>query len=178
MLFAAVFLGLFFTAPGDTLPGGALEAVAKYEAERRTPGNAWAPAALWGGPSVALGPAVPNAPGARDSVWVSVSTSTAAWLAGGEEYRVRSVDRSGNRSPWSNYVVTVAGPDTVWTLTGSRTFDRWARAGAAVGFARAPGDTAAGARAEHFEQVQARERARLCSHFGFWALRGAPAPCP
>lgn len=177
-MLAAVFFALFFTAPADTAPGGVVEAAARYEAERRIPGGAWAPATLYGGPSVALGPAVPNAPGARDTVWGSISTAPAEWLAGGEEYRLRAVDRAGNRSGWSNFVVMVAGPDTVWAIMGSRTFDAWAKAGPLVGFARALGDTVPGARAMHFEDVQRAESARLCELFGFWALRGVRLVCP
>jgi len=178
MTLAAVFFALIFHAPGDSVAGVGVEPVASYQAERRVPGGAWAPATLYGGPSVASGPAVPNAPGAPDSAWASLSNAPAAWLAGGEEYRLRSVDRAGNRSSWSNFVVVVAGPDTVWTIAGVKAFDRWAKVGTFAGWKRDTGDTLPGARAVHFEEVQRAHRATLCGIFGFWALRGLREPCP
>ena len=88
------------------------------------------------------------------------------------------MDGRGNRATWSNFVVVVAGPDTVWTIAGVRTYDRWAKAGSFTGWKRDTGDTLPGARAVHFEEVQRAHRETLCQLFGFWVLRGARQTCP
>lgn len=167
----AVMVPLVFTAPADIGPGGAIVACARYEAERsRDAGSSWAPAALWAAPPSTASAAPPRTPGATDTVWVSVGQSTAQWLAGGEIYRVRGVDAAGNAGGWSNWLVAVAGPDTLWTVESARETagQRW-WVGPVGKFALRYGD-AEWARALHQETVQRRHAARIRQLYGY------PAP--
>lgn len=164
-LLAATFLALRFTAPADAHGN----AVASYAAQRSTDhGLTWSAASVFSGPSPMLGTVTPKAPGATETLWVSVSTAPQSYLAGGSVLRITSISAGGASSPPSNWCAVTAGPDTLWML--GRANGLWKR-GSAVGWGLAYGDSDT-VRVWHQEQVQRGEAARLCRDYGYFDVAG------
>lgn len=188
LAFAAAVLGWTCYASGAhaaarvpltwTAPAGART----YEAIGRRPDGVELALAV-SAESSSVVPLTPARAGEPDTGWVLVSTD---WRAGAWTVRLRACIEVGC-SGWSNRVVLLAGgPDTIWMLErppgpgihaplGGKSARR---AVGRVGWGLAPADSVTPAEIRHQEDVQRRERARLCELFGRWALRGAYQACP
>lgn len=164
----AVFVVLRFTAPADQGPLG-IQRCAQYLGARSVDGGTtWTPTALYATPDAQAEWPKPALPGTPDSLWVSVSTATSVWLAGGTLFRVSAVDSAGNVAEPGNWTAVVAGPDTLWTLQGSGEVEgrRW-RVGPVVKFEVASGRGRPGTFVRHQEWVQRRYAARIRQIYGY-----------
>lgn len=124
------------------------------------------------------GSAPASLPAGPARAWVLCSEDRSAWVLW-----VRATNSAG-AGPWSNRVVVAQGlADTNWTVTrgpGALPLAsyQWQRSRfGRVGFALAPGDTAA-LQIVSQEAVQRAASARLVQEYGYWMLRGQPVTVP
>lgn len=189
LILAALLVPVAFTVPDAVCACTPYHATApvSYEARMWDERGVAASVTLWGD-SLGRAAAVPVAAGGTQRAWVLYDSGQPIT----RNLSLRSIDDHGNASAWSNvlalkFVGAVAaesccsyvpapiarpqadgGPAIPMALT---------LGGGLVSWVRAQSDSGP-ARIETIEDEVQRDRAWICGHFGFYALRGSRQVCP